>query len=161
MPTVKREIGGKRILVNIPYAPLDNVSFHCESNVKKWKYIFQRRNAREKELSKEAIGYKKIMELLKAAGMKKSVTNIGPCYEKLVKEFIVNIIIECNFEESKEYRKVYVRAKCVKFSPSIINEYLGKRTSVGSYKVPNIAKIAKEITGGQVKQLPKKRLLSS
>ncbi|XP_058747186.1 uncharacterized protein LOC131620197 [Vicia villosa] len=48
---------------------------------------------------------------------------------------------------SKEYRKVYVRRKCVKFSPSIINYFLGRTKFAGSDKVPSINKIVKEITG--------------
>lgn len=51
----------------------------------------------------------------------KTVIDIGICYEKLVKGFIVNIIVECNVESNREYRMVYDRGKCVKLSPSIIN----------------------------------------
>lgn len=36
----RRNNGGKRILVNIPTAQLDNVSFHSETSVQKWKYVF-------------------------------------------------------------------------------------------------------------------------
>lgn len=49
---------------------------------------------------------------------------VGPCYEKLVKEFIMNITAECNIEGCKEYRTVYGRRKCVKCSPLIIDDYL-------------------------------------
>lgn len=41
---------------------------------------------------------------------------IGRSHEKLVKEFIVNLTIECNVEGRKEFIKVYVRGKCVDFS---------------------------------------------
>lgn len=60
----------------------------------------------------------------------------------------MNISPYCNVEGSHEYRKVYVRGKCVKFSPSIVNDYLCIRKSVGSDKAPSIDKIAKVITGG-------------
>lgn len=43
----------------------------------------------------------------------------------LVKEFIVKISKECDNKRSKEFRKVYVRGKCVKFSPEIINRFMG------------------------------------
>lgn len=36
----RRNIRGKRIPVNIPAALLDNVSFHSEVSVQKWKYVF-------------------------------------------------------------------------------------------------------------------------
>lgn len=47
----------------------------------------------------------------------------------------------------------------MKFSPITINEYLGRSKFAMSDKLPSIDKIAKEITGGQVKQWPKKGLL--
>lgn len=52
VPTIRIKIGGKIITLNVPTAPLDNVSFHSESSLQKWKYVFQRRIARERELSK-------------------------------------------------------------------------------------------------------------
>ena len=55
----------------------------------------------------------------------KIVSNIGPFYEKLVKEFLVNLTLDCNVERSQKYMKVYIRGKCLKFSPSIIDAYLG------------------------------------
>lgn len=57
------------------------------------------------------------MELLKVTGLMKIVTDVGIFYEKLVNEFIVKIIIECNIKGIKEYRKVYGIGKCVKLSP--------------------------------------------
>lgn len=90
------------------------------------------------------------MELLKATSLMRIVSDIGPCYEKLVNEFNVNISTECN-----------VRGKCVKFSPSIINDYLARRNSTKYDTIPSIDKITKEIIGGQVKHWPKKGLLSS
>lgn len=56
---------------------------------------------------------------------------VGSCYKKMVKEFIP----ECNFEGCKEYRKVYDRGKCVKLSPPIIDDYMGR------IKVTSIDKI--------------------
>lgn len=44
--------------------------------------------------------------------------------------------------------------------PRIINEYLGRSKSVIYNDVPSVYKIAKEVTCGQVKQWPKKGLLS-
>lgn len=161
MSIIRRKVSEKRVFVNVPDAPLDNVSLHYESSVQKWKYVFKRRIAHEKELSEEALEYKEIMELLKATRLMKTVTNVGPCYETLVKEFIMNITGECNIKGNKEYRKVHVRGKCVNFPPLIINEFLGRRKSAGSDKVPIIDKIVEEITGGKVKKWPKKRLLYS
>ena len=59
----------------------------------------------------------------------------SPCYEKLVNEFIMSFLLDFNVEGSREYMKVYVRGKCVNFSPSIINEYLGRSKLAGTKKV--------------------------
>ncbi|XP_050919301.1 uncharacterized protein LOC127136826 [Lathyrus oleraceus] len=66
------------------------------------------------------------MDLIQEAGLMKTVTQFSKYYEMLVKEFIVNLSEECADGKSKEFKKVYVRGKCVKFSPSVINKYLGR-----------------------------------
>ncbi|MCI50443.1 hypothetical protein A2U01_0071687, partial [Trifolium medium] len=40
------------------------------------------------------------------AGLIKTVMDLRNCYERLVKEFLVNIDEECNDPTSSEYRKV-------------------------------------------------------
>jgi hypothetical protein len=57
---------------------------------------------RERELSQAALEYKEIVQLIETVGLMKTITNIGRCYEKLVREFIVNISKECTEEERKE-----------------------------------------------------------
>lgn len=42
-------------------------------------------------MSKEALNFKEIVELLTTSGLKKMVIEFDPCYEKLAREFIVNI----------------------------------------------------------------------
>ena len=51
----KRKIGGKKIPPNVPFAPLDNVSFHTEKSAQKWRYVYQSRIAREIELHADAL----------------------------------------------------------------------------------------------------------
>jgi hypothetical protein len=75
----------------------------------------------ERELGKEALEIEVVMELIKEAGLMKTVCNLGDCYEKLVKEFLVNIPDECDDPLSREYQKVFVREECINFSPNIIN----------------------------------------
>jgi hypothetical protein len=65
------------------------------------------------------------VDLIKHAGLEKTVTNLGNCYEKLVKEFLVNIPDDCDNPMSPDYHVIYVRGKEVKFSPTIINRFLG------------------------------------
>lgn len=79
---------------------------------------------------------------------------------KFVRDFIVNLSSEYNSEGSGEFIKVYVRGKCVNFSPGIINEFLKRNSSARTDKV-SLDKIAKEITGGQVQIWPKQGLLAS
>ena len=64
--------------------------------------------------------------MIKAAGLIKTVTNLGPCYENLVREFVVNISAECVVEGSEDYGKVTIRKGLVQFSPPIINKFLGR-----------------------------------
>lgn len=142
-------------------APLDNASFCSESSVQRWKYVCQRRVANEKELSKKDLDCEDIIELLKVVGLMNIVIDIDPCYVKLVNEFIMNISPDCNIEGIQEYMNIYVRGKCVNFSPSIINNHLGKIKSLGSDKASSIDKVVKEITGGKVKQWLNKDLLSN
>ncbi|MCI44588.1 envelope-like protein, partial [Trifolium medium] len=59
----------------------------------------------------------------------KTVKDLGSCYERLVKEFLVNIGEDCNDPESPEYRKVYVRGRCTEFSPDVVNQFLGRSTT--------------------------------
>lgn len=66
------------------------------------------------------------MSLIQEAGLMKSVIGFGKFYEMLVKEFIMNVSKECDNKRSKEFRKVYVRGRCVDFSPEIINRFLGR-----------------------------------
>lgn len=126
----KRTDGDKNVSANIPKTPIDNISFHHVSSVEKWKFICQRRLALERELGKDALECKKIMDLIDEARLKKSVTIFRSCYEKLVKKFIVNIAEDCDNSLSKEFRKIFVRGCCVEFSPEVINKFLGRNEGI-------------------------------
>ncbi|XP_050920081.1 uncharacterized protein LOC127137689 [Lathyrus oleraceus] len=98
----------------------------CNVSDTLWKYVYQKRLALERELVQNVLDCKDIMDLIQGAGLLKTVTQFSKCYEMLVKEFIVNLFEEYVDGKSKEFRKVYVRGKCVNFSPSVINKYLGR-----------------------------------
>ncbi|XP_057418567.1 uncharacterized protein LOC130712767 [Lotus japonicus] len=157
----KKRIKGKRIPLNVPEAPIDNVSFHFASSAQSWKFVFQRRLAIERELQEDALELKEIMTLLVNAGLMKTVKDIGRCFTHLVMEFIVNIPTDCDDESSSKYRRVYVRGKCVNFSPEVVNEFLGRRPVAGLDEEPELNRVAKTLTGKMVKKWPKKGLLSS
>ncbi|XP_050915089.1 uncharacterized protein LOC127130057 [Lathyrus oleraceus] len=110
----------------------------------KWKYVYQKRLALERELAQNVLDCKDIMDLIHEAGLMKTVTQFSKCYKMLVKEFIVNLSEECADGKSKEFRKVYVRGKCVNFSPSVINKYLGR---------PDVAQPELEVTDNKICQV--------
>jgi hypothetical protein len=137
---------------------MDGVSFHSEESAQKWRFVYQRRIAQERELNQEALECKEIIELLEKAELLKTVKDLGKFYEMLVKEFIVNITSACS-EGSEEFRKVRVRGKDVKFSPTTINEYLGRNPTIEGDEAELVKEVTKEITAGQAKNWPKKGLL--
>ncbi|KAK2450104.1 hypothetical protein QL285_009240 [Trifolium repens] len=152
--TGKKKIGGRIIPQNVPDVHMDNISFHFIESAQKWKFVANRSLAMERELSDEALEQKEIIALIEKAGLMKTVTGIGECYEKLVKEFLVNIPEDCDNPLSKEHHKVYVRGKCVMFSPAIINKALGnKEYGYAEMEVTN-NHVCKTITANQVKIWP-------
>ncbi|KAK2392363.1 hypothetical protein QL285_065733 [Trifolium repens] len=154
--TGKKKVGGKIIPQNVPDIPMDNISFHFIESAQKWKFVANRRLALERELSAEALEQKEVIALIEKAGLMKTVSGIGECYEKLVKEFLVNIPEDCDNPLSKEHHKVYVRGKCVHFSPAIINKFLGnKEDGYAELEVTN-TQVCKTITANQVKVWPLK-----
>ncbi|KAL5128466.1 hypothetical protein HKD37_14G040711 [Glycine soja] len=162
VPDIKRaKKSGKKVPGNVPDAPLDNISFHSIGNVERWKFVYQRRLALERELGRDALDCKEIMDLIKAAGLLKTVTKLGDCYESLAREFIVNIPSDITNRKSDEYQKVFVRGKCVRFSPAVINKYLGRPTEGVVDIAVSEHQIAKEITAKQVQHWPKKGKLSA
>ncbi|XP_050895490.1 uncharacterized protein LOC127102120 [Lathyrus oleraceus] len=80
----------------------------------------------ERELGKDAADVKEVMDLIQAAGLLKTVVGLSQCYEGLVKEFIINIPENIFDKNNKEFCKVYVRCKCITFSPTVINNFLGR-----------------------------------
>ncbi|KAH1253795.1 hypothetical protein GmHk_04G010370 [Glycine max] len=157
----KAKTSGKKVPGNVPDAPLDNISFHSIGNAERWKFVYQRRLALERELGRAALDCKEIMDLIKAAGLLKTVSKLGDCYEGLVREFIVNIPSDISNRKSDDYQRVFVRGKCVKFSPAVINKYLGRPTDGVIDIAVSEHQIAKEITAKQVQYWPKKGKLSA
>ncbi|KAK2422616.1 hypothetical protein QL285_033139 [Trifolium repens] len=154
--SAKKKKVGRSIPQNVPDVPMDNVSFHFSASAAKWKFVYHRRLALERELSDEALGCKEVMDLILQAGLMKTVSGLGRCYEKLVKEFTVNIGEACDNRLSKEFHQVFVRGKCVKFSPAVINAYLGRREDGYPGFEPTNNQVCKTITANQVKVWPLK-----
>jgi len=102
------------------------------------------------------------MELIESAGLLKTVKGMGNFYERIVKEFLVNISSSRDDNISKKFKKVYVCGKCVEFSPKTINNYLGSKEDSSAKVEVSDNQIFKEVIAQQVKQWPvKEKLLSS
>jgi hypothetical protein len=157
----RKKIHGKKIPQNVPDAPMDNVSFHSLAFAHRWNFVFHRRLTLERELSKDAEKNADVMKLIEKAGLKKIVLGIGECYVKLVKEFLVNIPADCDNPISKDYLKVYVRGKCVNFSPVVINRFLGRSEDAQPEFEVTDNEVCKTITADQIKQWPKKGKVSA
>lgn len=118
----KKVVRGNKFPDNVLTVPLENVSFHYEVSVLKWKYVYHVRIASERDLSKEALKCYEIMELLEDAQIKKVVSDIGSLYPKLFKESTVDMPKGINDEGSNESRKVHMRGHYFGFFLAIINE---------------------------------------
>ncbi|XP_050916693.1 uncharacterized protein LOC127131842 [Lathyrus oleraceus] len=74
---------------------------------------------------------------------------------------IDNISFHSVENRSKEFRKVYVRGKCVDFSPEIINRFLGRNEEEQVEVEVSDNVIYIDITAKQVKEWPKKGKMSA
>ncbi|XP_058725980.1 uncharacterized protein LOC131597292 [Vicia villosa] len=145
----------------VPDIPLDNIYLHYASNAIQWKYVFQRRLALERELANDALECQEVMKLIKSAGLLKTVTHFSKCYEMLVKEFIVNLSQDCADGKAEDFHKVYVRRKCIEFSPTIVNLYLGRDDEAQPELEVTDNEVCEVITGGKIKKWPIKSKLSA
>ncbi|XP_050876842.1 uncharacterized protein LOC127080569 [Lathyrus oleraceus] len=156
-PAKKTTVRKSPIKVHVVH--LDNISFHLEDGVAKWKFVIQRRVAVERELGKDVADVKEVMDLIQAAGLLMIVVGFSQCYEGLVKEFIVNTPEDISDKNNKEFCKVYVRGKCITFSPTAINNFLGRNNEgAGELEVTD-NQVYREIIAKQVKVWPFKKHL--
>ncbi|XP_058779196.1 uncharacterized protein LOC131653134 [Vicia villosa] len=125
----KKKASTSKLAASVPEVPIDNISFHYPSSVLRWKFVYQKRLALERELAQNALENEEVMNLIHEAGLMEIVTQFTKCYEVLVKEFIVNLHEDCGNKNTKEYLKVFVRGKCVNFSPTVINKFLERSQS--------------------------------
>ncbi|XP_058757628.1 uncharacterized protein LOC131630903 [Vicia villosa] len=76
-------------------------------------------------------------------------------------EFIVNLSQDCGDGTTDDFHKVYVRRKCIYFSPAVINLYLGRDAEAQPELEVTDNEVCKVITGGKVKKWPIKSKLSA
>ncbi|XP_057448468.1 uncharacterized protein LOC130740000 [Lotus japonicus] len=149
----EKKYAGKHIPQNVPVVPIDNVSFHAEGNVQKWKYVCQRRFSKERDVGSDVLEYKEVVAVIEKDGLMKIILKVGRCYERLVKEFLVNLSMEVGLPESVEFRKVFVRAKCVEFSPAVSNQALGRNVVDFVDEELSLDVVAKDISACQHPQI--------
>ncbi|XP_058725796.1 uncharacterized protein LOC131597099 [Vicia villosa] len=101
------------------------------------------------------------MNLVSDAGLIKIIDGFAKCYEVLVKEFVMNIPVDCADPESQNLRKIYVRVKCVHVSPAVINKYLGRSEDEGCDLEVIDNQVCREITANQVTTWPMRGKLSA
>src|SRR3954470_6320044 len=99
--------------------------------------------------------------MIQEAGLLKTVCNLPKCYEKLVKEFVVNLSEDCGNSRSVDYKKVFVRGKCVSFSPSVINKFLGRTDEAQTELEVTDNQVCQVITAKQVNSWPLKEKLTA
>lgn len=66
-----------------------------------------------------------MIELIKVAGLIKTVEDVGPFQPRLMHELIVNLPTGFNDISSADYQKVHVRGICINISPALLNQFLG------------------------------------
>ncbi|XP_058768651.1 uncharacterized protein LOC131642421 [Vicia villosa] len=74
---------------------------------------------------------------------------------------MVNLSEDCGSSRSADYRKVFVRGKCVSFSPSMINKFLGRTDEVQTELEVTYNQVCQVITTKQVKSWPMKEKLTA
>ncbi|XP_057441410.1 uncharacterized protein LOC130733294 [Lotus japonicus] len=122
--------------------------------------------APQKRSKSSPVTYKSRQADVKGKGKQKAVKTPSEkkkkkCYEKLVREFLVKLSVDVGLPESDEFRKVFVRAECVVFSPAVISQALGRSVIEFADEEVSLEAIAKELTTGHVKKWPHKKLLST
>ncbi|XP_058753881.1 uncharacterized protein LOC131627061 [Vicia villosa] len=150
-----------KLAASIPEVPIDNVSFHYAFSANRWKYVLQKRLAIERELAPNALENKQVLELIQEAGLLKTVCKLPKCYDKLVKEFVVNLSEECGNSRSVDFRKVFVRGKCISFSPSVINNFLERTDEAQTELEVTDNKVCQVITAKKVNSWPLKEKLTA
>ncbi|XP_058784237.1 uncharacterized protein LOC131659009 [Vicia villosa] len=158
---LKKKPTTSNLAASVPKVPIDNVSFHFGANANRWKFMYQKRIALERELAQNARDCKDIMDLIEAVGLIKTVIHLSKCYEMLVKEFIVNLSEECTNKRSKEFRKVFVKGKCVNFSSTMIKNLLGRSDEAQLELEVSDNKVSQVTTTNQVRSGPLKGKLST
>ncbi|XP_008465030.1 uncharacterized protein LOC103502746 [Cucumis melo] len=115
----------KKIPANVPSVPIDGISFHHEESVQYWKFVMQKRIVDEVNISDKHQSCMSIMDLIHKAGLEKTISDVGPFYPQLIREFIVNLPNEFNNPSSADYQTVHITGFKFVISLAVIDGFLG------------------------------------
>ena len=65
-----------------------------------------------------------VMSFIEKAGLIKTISNVGPFYPQLIREFIVNLLADFNDPSSPDYQTVHIRGLKFKISLVVTNGFL-------------------------------------
>ncbi|TYK27067.1 uncharacterized protein E5676_scaffold95G00660 [Cucumis melo var. makuwa] len=145
----------KKIPTNVPSVPIDGISFHHEESVQRWKFVMQRRIVDAVNISDKYQSCMSIMDLIHKAGLEKTISNVGPFYPQLIREFIVNLPDEFNDPSSADYQTVHIRGFKFVISPTVINGFLENTVDFDcSPSCPITEVLATVLSGGTLSTWP-------
>ncbi|TYK16303.1 gag-pol polyprotein [Cucumis melo var. makuwa] len=154
-PVISTKAGRQKIPPNVPFVPIDGVSFHSEEDAHKWNYVVKRRIADEANIVDQYNSYPAILDLIRNVRLIRTVSKVGPFYPRLMRELIVNLPSDFNDPSADEYQKVHIRGVYFNMSPELLNTYLGLSLPADyavSYPTPE--RLAEELTGGTIPVWP-------
>ncbi|TYK11122.1 flocculation protein FLO11-like [Cucumis melo var. makuwa] len=125
------------------------ISFHSKERTHKWKYVMRRQIVDEANISYQYSSCLVILDLIRTAGLLRTVSEVGTFYPRLIRELIVNLPSDFNDPSAKEFHKVYIRGVCFHISHELLNQFLGITLPTDyamSYPTPEC--LAAELTGG-------------
>ena len=75
--------------------------------------------------------------------------DLGSYHAQLLSEFIVNLPNQIDDATSPNFQEVFVRNKCVEFSPKVIHEFLGSQIPTAEDQMTTRIELVKELSGGK------------
>uniref|UniRef100_A0A9I9E165 Putative plant transposon protein domain-containing protein n=1 Tax=Cucumis melo TaxID=3656 RepID=A0A9I9E165_CUCME len=152
---ITTKVGHRKLPPNVLFIPIDDISFHSEKCVFKWKYVVRRRIADESVIFNQYYSYAAVFDLIDKAGMICTVTNLGIFYPKLVWKFIINLPTNFNEPGTPNSRNVHVCGKCILVSPTLLNNYLNTSIPASPAVVlPTSKQLVLELSSGLVRTWP-------
>ncbi|GAA0183574.1 hypothetical protein LIER_30959 [Lithospermum erythrorhizon] len=118
-------ITNKRIAKDVEDVPTEEVDFCCKEHEARWKFLCARNILPEKFLFDLTYNNQKNIDILQDAGVLEILSEIGPQWPQLVREFVCNLSEEASNTASSMFYKVKLRGHVFNFNPALINMHYG------------------------------------